>query len=133
VNSECYASSARIAARQLTSRYDEALEDAGVTLAQFSLMRRLARLGHASLTALAESARLERSTAGRNVRVLEKRDLVVRSTGQDQREQIFELTAHGQQVLLRALPLWQAVQNGIEAELGEGRAHDLRGLLHAMS
>lgn len=133
VDWECYASSARIATRALTARYDEALQPAGVSLAQFSLLRRLARLERASLTTLAADARLDRSTAGRNVRVLEKHGFVERTRGEDQREQIFTLTAAGREVMAHAYPLWRAAQQSLEADLGEERAGHLRALLHAVS
>lgn len=115
------------------SRYDEALKGTGVSSAQFTLLRRLARLERASLTGLADSARLDRSTTGRNIRVLEKYELVQRSTGKDQREQIFELTPRGQQVLAEALPRWRRAQEDLEAELGEEKAREFRALLHAVS
>jgi DNA-binding MarR family transcriptional regulator len=129
---ECYASSARIAARQLTHRYDNAFKSIGITQAQFSMMRRLARLDRATLTAWAESVRLDRSTVGRNARVLESRGLVERSTGDDRREQVFSITDHGHEVMAASVPLWRAAQAEFEAEMGEQRAQELRALLHAV-
>ncbi|WP_415923936.1 MarR family winged helix-turn-helix transcriptional regulator [Streptomyces sp. ID05-47C] len=133
MDSECYASSARIATRQLTHRYDNALRPVGITIAQFSMVRRLARLDRATLSAWADSVRLDRSTVGRNARVLESLDLVQRSTGRDRREHIFSITDHGRRVLADALPLWRAAQAELEAEMGEQRAQELRALLHSVS
>lgn len=129
---ECYAASTRVAARRLTATYDEALSEAGVGLAQFSLIRQLSRLGSATLTELAHSVELERSTTGRNVRVLEKMGLVQRTVGEDQRERVLELSEDGLRTLEIALPLWEGAQRTIEAELGLDGARGFRQILHAV-
>ncbi len=72
----CYCAALREAARKTTALYDAALEPAGVTLAQFSLMRRIERAGAVSLSELGRMAELDRSTVGRNVKVLARLRLV---------------------------------------------------------
>ena len=74
----CYCAALRAAARKTTALYDEALEPAGIGVAQFSLMRRIERAGTVSLTELGRRAELDRSTVGRNVRVLARMGLVRR-------------------------------------------------------
>jgi DNA-binding MarR family transcriptional regulator len=121
-----------MASRQLTARYDAALKPASVSVAQLTLLRRLNRLGQAAVTTLAAALYLERSTTGRNMRVLEKRGLVQRRTGKDQREQIFELTPLGREVLREAEPLWLAAQKQLESDMGREQARQLRELLHSL-
>ena len=60
----------------MTALYDSILEPAGVTLAQYSLLRRIERAGSVSLTRLGRITELDRSTVGRNVKALEKIRLV---------------------------------------------------------
>src|SRR3546814_7084887 len=62
----------RSAARKVGSIYDEALTPLGVNIAQYSLMRTIARRQPVSFTELGHFAQLDRSTVSRNVRVLDR-------------------------------------------------------------
>lgn len=122
----------RTAARKTTALYDAALAPLGVNIAQFSLLRRIRRAGPLSLTELARLAELDRSTIGRNTRLLEKQGLVRSATGQDQREALLELTPAGHDLLARGAPLWDQVQEQLEARLGEADHRRLTELLEAL-
>jgi DNA-binding MarR family transcriptional regulator len=122
----CYCAAVRAAARKTTALYDEALEPAGVNLAQYSLMRNIERAGTASLTELGRMAELDRSTVGRNVKVLQRLRLVRLTPAKDQREAAVKLTAAGQEALRRGAPLWEAAQRRVETVLGAGGAEQLR-------
>jgi DNA-binding MarR family transcriptional regulator len=122
----CYCAAVRAAARKTTALYDEALEPAGVNLAQYSLMRNIERAGTLSLTELGRMAELDRSTVGRNVKVLQRLRLVRLTPAKDQREAAVKLTAAGQEALRRGAPLWEAAQRRIETVLGAGGAEQLR-------
>ena len=69
-SSTCYCAALRKATRRLTAAYDAALAPVGVNLAQFSLLRTVSRHGPLSLTDLARRMELDRSTVGRNVKVV---------------------------------------------------------------
>lgn len=127
----CYCVSLRRASRKLTALYDEALAPAGVNVAQFSLLRKINRLGPLSLTALAEVADLDRSTVGRNVRVLAETGMMTLEAGEDQREAVVSLTAVGRRAVATGSPLWDNVQADIETRLGK-RAAQLFDLLEAL-
>ena len=129
---QCYCASLRDAARRVTALYDEALEPLGLTVAQFALLRKISRGEPVTLTELAERAELERSTVGRNVRVIERMKLVDVEKGEDQREASVSLSRKGRQVLEKAAPIWDGVQAGIEKRLGRDGAHALRDLLHTI-
>ena len=122
----CYCAAVRAAARKTTALYDEALEPAGVNLAQYSLMRNIERAGTASLTELGRMAELDRSTVGRNVKVLQRLRLVRLTPAKDEREAAVKLTAAGQEALRRGAPLWGEAQRRIETVLGAGGAEQLR-------
>jgi DNA-binding MarR family transcriptional regulator len=130
--STCMCIALRKASRKLTSVYDDALAPTGMNIAQFSLLRKLRRHGPMSLTALAELVDLDRSTLGRNLRVLEKSALVLLGAGKDQREQVASLTELGRDRLAAGDPLWERAQAGIANRIGVDGARQLEALLGAL-
>lgn len=125
----CYNTALRAAARQATAIYDAALAPAGIGSAQFTLMKTLAANQPLALTELGVRLGLERSTIGRNVRVLEKAGLLSLGGGIDARETAVALTAQGEAILAEATPLWKAAQGTLERRLGKAGASDLRAVL----
>jgi len=128
----CYCVAVRTAARKTTALYDALLEPAGVTLAQYSLLRRIERAGTVSLTKLGRLAELDRSTVGRNVKALEELRLVRLGPAKDQREAAVRLTPAGAEALQRAAPLWEQAQRRVETALGAAGAEQLRALAAAL-
>ena len=122
----------RKASRKLTAFYDEALAPTGINISQFSLLRKLRRHGALSLTALADLVELDRSTLGRNLRVLEKLGLVELRPGRDQREQVAALTASGATTLAAGDPLWDRAQADIAHKVGATGVVQLEALLGAL-
>jgi DNA-binding MarR family transcriptional regulator len=131
-NDSCHCILLRKASRKVSSYYDKALAPLGVNIAQFSLLRNINRLQPISLTELATKVDLDRSTVGRNTKVLERMGLVVIAAGQDQREALLSLTGDGQALLSRGAPLWDGVQDEIAARLGPDRTRQLQELLLAL-
>jgi DNA-binding MarR family transcriptional regulator len=124
----CYCAAVRTAARKTTALYDSTLEPAGVTLAQYSLLRKIERAGSVSLTKLGRIAELDRSTVGRNVKALEKLRLVRLGPAEDQREAAVQLTSTGAETLRQAFPLWEKAQRRVETALGAAGATQLQTL-----
>jgi DNA-binding MarR family transcriptional regulator len=129
---KCYCISLRKAERRVTSVYDDALKPVGVNVAQFGLMRTIEREAPISLSRIGRLAELDRSTVGRNVKVLERRGLVKTLHGEDQREAVAVLTARGKNVLIDGAPLWDEAQATIEKALGTVAARHLRTLLQKL-
>jgi DNA-binding MarR family transcriptional regulator len=127
--SACYCIVLRKASRRLTSLYDEALAPFGINLAQYSLLSNVVRRAPISLTELAGLLDLDRSTVGRNARVMVRMDLLAMGPGEDQREQALSPTVRGKEVFAAAVPVWEAVQEDIEAKLGPQKAEQLQSLL----
>lgn len=130
--SRCYCTTLRDATRRVTALYDEAIAPTGVTIAQFALLRAIARGEPAALTELGRRTDLDRSTVGRNVRVLERMGLVATRRGEDQRESTVSLSEGGHRTLDAGAPLWEGVQARIEAQLGTSAAQALRDVLHGL-
>ena len=77
-------------------------------------------------------AHLDRSTVGRNTKVLERMGLVAIGHGEDQREAMLTLTEKGRNLLKEGAPLWDGVQDDIEARLGPEKTRQLQELLAAL-
>lgn len=132
LTSDCYCVILRGISRRITALYDEALAPVGISVAQFALLRRIRRAQPVSLTELARLSDLDRSTVGRNVRVLERDGHVRSVAARDQREQALELTPAGEKVLVDGAPFWDAAQARVEELIGPAGGETLRALLRAL-
>jgi DNA-binding MarR family transcriptional regulator len=133
MTSACYCALMRAATRRLGAIYDAALAPLGINIAQYSLLRRIRHYQPISLTELGRVAELDRSTVGRNVRVLERANLVTTKSGEkDQREAVVMLADRGAAVLEAAEPVWEQCQRAIEDRLGPDRIGDLHGIMRAL-
>ena len=115
----CYCANLRRAALALTAIYDDALAPHGMKVTQFSLLHAVERRGRANLTALSAGTGLDRSTLGRNLRVLEGMGLVTLSPGDDQRDRVAALTPRGRTRLRAATRTWKGIQESLAGTLGE--------------
>ncbi|NTJ43865.1 MarR family transcriptional regulator [Agrobacterium larrymoorei] len=126
----CYSVMLREAARKVSALYDEALAPFGINIAQFSLLRRIERLQPVSMSDLARSLHLDRSTVGRNVKVVERMGLVGSGRGdRDQREALIRLSEQGVDLLKKAGPIWDDCQSSMEARLGPVKITALQDIL----
>jgi DNA-binding MarR family transcriptional regulator len=114
----CLCSNVRRAALALTARYDDALAPHGLKVTQLSLLHAVKRREAPNLTELAEATGLDRSTLGRNLRLLEAAGLVALSLGGDQRDRRAALTEAGRTQLRAATRTWAALQDELGAALG---------------
>ncbi len=114
----CICTALRQAAAKSTAFYDEALEPSGIKVTMFRILRRIDMAKAISITELAKKVGLDRSTLGRNLRVLEKQSLVVLSAGKDARERMVLLTDAGRETLEAAVPLWRAAQRDYADMIG---------------
>lgn len=129
MKSSCYCITLRNATRRLTSLYDEALAPLGINVTQFSQLRNVGRFQPVSLTDLAKKMELDRSTVGRNTKILERMGLVAAAPGEDHRENILALAEKGEALLEQALPIWEGVQARISRRLGPD---GLEGIVSAL-
>ncbi|MDO1584314.1 MarR family winged helix-turn-helix transcriptional regulator [Rhizobium oryzicola] len=131
-NNLCHCILLRKATRKVSAYYDEALAPFGVNIAQFSLLRNIRRLAPVSLTDLAEHVELDRSTVGRNTKVLARMNLLHFAGGEDKREALISITDKASSLLNEAGPAWDSVQEMIEERLGPEKTEQLRDLLGAL-
>jgi DNA-binding MarR family transcriptional regulator len=121
----CACLNLRKAARAVTNLYDDALRPTGLRATQFALLSITKLLGSVTVSRLAEAAVLDRTTLTRNLKPLEKRGLVRVTSGADRRVREVVITARGQKLWTRAIPLWAAAQRRIADGLGERRLRQL--------
>lgn len=118
ITTPCACTRVRRAARALTDLYDAALDPVGLKVTQFSLLRTIQRMDPVNISLLADEMSLDRSTLGRNLRVLERMELVDVSEAEDLRARTVVLTARAERLLEKAVPLWEATQRQVSRLLG---------------
>ena len=130
---QCLCTNLRRAARGVSRHYDGALDGFGINVAQYSLLCNLKRLDQPSISSLAEAMGLDRSTLGRNLRVLEADGLVALAEGDDLRNRLVLLTEQGKARLSAAEPAWEQAQLKMVAALGEAQRDELVRLLKQLA
>ena len=133
LTSICICTHLRRAARGVSRHYDEALAGFGINVAQFSLLRNLQRLDKPSISSLADAMGLDRSTLGRNLKVLEADGLVAMAEGDDLRNRLVLLTPLGAERLRDAEPAWEQAQERLVDTLGEDQRDELVRLLKQLA
>ena len=109
----CVAGALRRAARAVTRHYDEHLAPSGLTIARFSLLSTLARMGTPTLAAYARDLAMDRTTLLRNLRAVADEGLVAVEPARGGRSKTARLTGRGAAALRRAKPYWHAAQRAL--------------------
>ena len=110
MDDRCICTALRQVAAQSTAHYDAVLAPSGIKVTMFRLLRRIEVVNSVTITELAEIVGLDRSTLGRNLRVLEKLSLIAIGTRDDGRARRVSLTQIGREKLQHAVPLWREAQ-----------------------
>lgn len=125
----CACRTTRATSRAVTRRYDEALRPTGLRATQVSLLVAATLHGSATISQLAETLAMDRTTLTRELRPLEQQELMVLRPGEDRRARHVEVTDQGRRAIAEAMPLWRDIQNRVVAELGPDRWNALAGSL----
>ena len=132
VRDACLCLHVQRAARALARRFDEALRPVGLTNGQFSLLMSLNRPEPPSMGPVAALLAMDRTTLTAALKPLERRGLVrVVPDPNDRRGRLLLLSAKGQEVLAKALPIWEATHREVEAGVS-GDVDQLRLDLRAL-
>lgn len=129
---ECVCGSLRKAARAVTQLYDEALRPIGLRVTQFGILGATMAMEPVTVSRLAEATVTDRTTLTRNLKLLEKQDLIRVNSGNDRREREVTLTDQGREAVAKAYPLWLKAQRHVVKSLGEERWQALRQELSAV-
>jgi len=117
----CLCANLRRAARALTQRYEKALEPAGLSATQLTILQVLARVGEVTQGKLGEMLAMDSTSLTRTLAVMRKKgnEWIAERRGEDRRERWLRLSAAGVKQLRRAEPVWEEVQSQMKQELGE--------------
>src|ERR1700678_1944717 len=103
------------AARALARRFDDALRPFDLTNGQFSLLMSLNRPEPPPMRPVAALLAMDRTTLTAALKPLERRGLVkVSPDPSDGRSRILKLTAKGENLLARAILVWQRTHHEVE-------------------
>ena len=125
----CTCFNLRKAARAVTQAYDKAMRPSGLRATQFSLLSAVSKLGPVGIKDLAKALVMDRTTLGRNLKVLSDRRLLDIGEGDDRRYRPITLTPQGRESLDLALPLWRQAQTRMANGLGHDRLAEFLGNL----
>jgi DNA-binding MarR family transcriptional regulator len=131
---DCNCAALRRAARRISNFYDGELAPSGLRATQFAILALVHEMEQASVNNVAERLGLDRTTAGKNLRPLEKAGLIsVSASKNDARQHVISLTKTGFATFRQAVPLWRRAQARFEAANGgTAKALQLRTMLREL-
>lgn len=102
----------RKAMRAVSQHYDKILAPSGLRGTQFTILTVVSRIKSLSVNELAEYLVMERTTLTRNLKPLQKEDLLkIVPDMRDRRSKRIEITVKGLKIQQTALPYWQKAQD----------------------
>ena len=117
--SSCSCLRLRKASRRVSQIYDQYLHPHGLTNTQYGLLAHLNRLDGVSIGALAGRLIMDPTTLTRNLRPLERQELIrLAPDPRDRRSRRLHLTDRGRAAFTAAMPAWKEAQRHIETALG---------------
>ena len=126
VSLPCYCATLRQAARAVTVLYEEMLGNSGVHAAQYTALQLLESAPNLTTTELAAALGVDQTTATRTLALIKKAGFARDTVGDDRRQRRWSLTAHGQALLRKLKPRWEAAQEAFEKRLGRADAMALK-------
>jgi DNA-binding MarR family transcriptional regulator len=115
----CICTTLRKAARAVSRLYDDAIVDAGMSTAQFAVLRNIDRAGELPLSRLAEMLVMERTSLYRMLAPLTRQDWVAIAASPHGRAKIARLTDAGRAAMAGATAHWSRVQADFVESLGQ--------------
>ena len=97
----------------MTMLYDTELSSTGLKITQFAILKSLKNLKKSNLKSLALEMNYNRSTLGRNIKKLEKKQFIKITTEFDRRELIISVTENGYEALKNAQICWEKINEKI--------------------
>jgi len=114
---DCACLKVRTAARAVTRFYDDAFRPVGLRATQLSVLVAVAFSEAVSIASLSRLLGMDRSTLTRNLRPLEKKQLVILGPEGHHRSRTLSITSRGEQLVQKALPVWEKAQQKLRDEL----------------
>ena len=118
----CLGYQTRKLARAVTRLYNDRLRPLGLNLTEMNLLAAIAAQGSVQPARLGRAMALEKSTLSRNSSRLVERGWVEVRDHPDGRGVLLTVTARGNQMLLRAVPVWKQAQQQAQSLVAEALA-----------
>lgn len=128
--SSCTCFNLRKTTRVITQYYDHSMKSLGLRGTQFTILAAVSEAQSITISHLADFLMMDRTTLTRNLKPLEKQDLLQIIPGADQRTRELSLTKKGHKTFLTAKPLWERTQTEIIDKLGEAKLKKLLFMLN---
>jgi DNA-binding MarR family transcriptional regulator len=128
--SPCTCMNMRRASRAVTQFYDEILKPSGLTIGQLGLLRHLEIAEQTTISELAKTMRIDRTTLNRNMKPLADTGLITITPGKDSRTRQVMLTEMGKDARVRGGRLWDKAQAVLKEYMG---VEDISKLTHLLS
>lgn len=122
---QCIGNRLRCLSRIVDRDFRASLKNHGITESQLSILFALRKLGRTEQGKIGEALVLERSTMSRNAKLLEKKNIIFRTT--DYRPQI-ELTSKGEELVNTIIPIWENLMDHFTNKLGVVNMQNLKQL-----
>ena len=130
---DCLVLNTRMAARAITRRYESHLRGHGITAVQFSLLATVARNEQRSITEIADSLAMERTTASRNLDLLARKGIILADKAEGANRADIRLSDKGRALLSEILPMWRKAQEELRQKLGEDGLAETLATLRRLS
>ncbi len=124
----CIGNRTRMASRAVTRVFNSRMRPLNLQITQFSILVALAQAKDEPVAAMADRLDVEPSTLLRNLKLLERRGLVVGEGGPGRKGRRLRLTDEGKAMLDAAGPLWAQAQAELARALA-GQAEPTRQAL----
>lgn len=115
---ECVCGNLRMASRAITQIYDEHLRPSGLGANQLAVLWGVLAMEPVSVGKLARRIVVDDTTLIRNLRLLERQEMVRIVPGEDRRQRVACLTVKGRGAVTKAMPLWEEAQRDLSGKLG---------------
>jgi DNA-binding MarR family transcriptional regulator len=115
--SDCACLKVRTASRAVTRFYDDAFRPIGLRATQLTVLVAVTFGEAVSIAWLSRLLGMDRSTLTRNLRPLEQKGLVALGPEGHHRSRTLSVTSRGEQLVHKALPLWEKTQEKLREEL----------------
>ncbi len=119
------------AARILSGRYNLHMRESGITIAQYTLLRNIEALQPVSMTKLAQTLVMDRTSVTRVIAPLLAQKLIQAAVGEDRRVRNLKLTKKAERLIPIAQKSWKKAQQEIHDTIGNKQWVELRDALRA--
>jgi len=130
MNEYCHCYAIRQLSTKITKIYDEALLESGLKITQYAILKYISNLKNTNLNKLSISMGYNRTTLGRNIRILERKELIYLDKGKDKRELDIRITKNGLKILNVAAKCWKKINTEITKKLGINKKKMIEEILY---